>query len=596
MPPPGLGRGARGSPPLRGGSTSGLALLAAAVVVADATGWLAAALDGWLGDSGPRWTSPEAGLRVTASMVSALAAGSGRGVVPVPPWAFAVALACVALAGFAAWRVAVALRRRWTAGPGRLTAGSMRPGRSGRRHRRRSVQRDWPGRGARWASGRDLAALRVRGRGAGRLTLGRDRRGALAAEPAQSVIVVGPTQTHKTSGFALPAILEWEGPVLATSVKSDLVRHSSAWRRSLGDVWIYDPTGTTGMACSGWSPLEAAITWAGARRVAASLCSSARASSGSVPDADFWYSTAAKLLAPLLFAAACSGREMREVVAWVDEQEVGAVEEILVELDVPEARRAAHASWAREERQRSSVYTTAETVLEAFADPAVAGSTYREVSAARLLNGGSHTLYVCAPAHEQRRLRPLFGTLVQEVLRAAYELATLRGRPLDPPLLCVLDEAANIAPLEDLDALAATAAGHGVQLVTVWQDIAQISARYGDRSATVVNNHRAKVVLSGISDPATLAQVSTLVGEEETSWSSETTDADGRRSTTRSSGARALAPADSLRRIRPGHGLLVYGHLPPARLRLRPWFEEASLRRRVGVGQEAGCTQAPDRR
>jgi hypothetical protein len=67
----------------------------------------------------------------------------------------------------------------------------------------------------------------------------------------------------------------------------------------------------------------------------------------------------------------------------------------------------------------------------------------------------------------------------------------------------VLDEAANIAPLRDLDTLASTAAGQGIQLVSVFQDLAQISARYGERAATVVNNHRAKVLLSGISDPPT---------------------------------------------------------------------------------------------
>ena len=41
-----------------------------------------------------------------------------------------------------------------------------------------------------------------------------------------------------------------------------------------------------------------------------------------------------------------------------------------------------------------------------------------------------------------------------------------QARPLDPPLLVVLDEAANIAPLAELDGLAATCAGHGVQLLT----------------------------------------------------------------------------------------------------------------------------------
>ena len=58
---------------------------------------------------------------------------------------------------------------------------------------------------------------------------------------------------------------------------------------------------------------------------------------------------------------------------------------------------------------------------------------------------------------------------------------------------------ANIAPLPNLDGLASTAAGQGVQLVTVVQDLAQMRARWGDRAATIVNNHRAKIVGPGIS-------------------------------------------------------------------------------------------------
>jgi hypothetical protein len=75
---------------------------------------------------------------------------------------------------------------------------------------------------------------------------------------------------------------------------------------------------------------------------------------------------------------------------------------------------------------------------------------------------------------------------------------------LEPPLLVVLDEAAHIAPLPELDGLAATCASHGIQLVTVWQDLAQVRARYGSRAPTVLNNHRAKVFLPGIADPDTL--------------------------------------------------------------------------------------------
>ncbi len=459
-----------------------------------------------------------------------------------------------------------------------------------------SLRRDWlanlvhDGRarsGATWARNRDLRPLVVPGPVPGRLVLGRSSRRWIAAEVAQSVIVIGPTQSHKTTGFAVPALLEWEGPVVATSVKIDLVRDTLAWRERRGQVWLYDPTGSTGLPAARWSPLAASRTWVGARRTAAGLCGTARSHAGGPAEADFWFALAAKLLAPLLLAAACGGRCMADVVRWVDEQEVDEVVTLLEMAGAVQAIQAARATWMREERQRSSVYTTAEAVLEAFADPTVAASsTWSEIDPGRLLDGGTHTLYACAPAHEQRRLQPVFAALVDQVLASAYDQVTRTGRPLTPPLLVVLDEAANIAPLADLDTLAATAAGHGIQLVTVWQDMAQIVARYGERAATVVNNHRAKVVLSGISDPSTLDHVSRLVGEEEFSQASTTSDRRGGRSTTQSQSSRRLAPADALRRIQPGHGVLVYGHLPPCRLRLRPWYADARLSARARPGPQ----------
>ncbi len=50
------------------------------------------------------------------------------------------------------------------------------------------------------------------------------------------MIVVAPTQSHKTTGLAIPAPLEWEGPVLATSVKTDLLLDTLANRESRGSA------------------------------------------------------------------------------------------------------------------------------------------------------------------------------------------------------------------------------------------------------------------------------------------------------------------------------------------------------------------------
>ena len=316
---------------------------------------------------------------------------------------------------------------------------------------------------------------------------------------------------------------------------------------------------------------------------------------------------------------------MRDVVRWVDTQEVAEVADILEAAGVPEALQAARATWQRDERQRSGVYTTAETVLEPFAEPGAGDAGYPAPGCVEPNGGGGidtpplgtpvpggarrsrqtpavgvegavdpnelllgpNTLYLCAPAHDQRRLRALFTAMVKQVLEAAFDRATRLGGKLAVPLLVVLDEAANIAPLAELDGLAATCAGHGVQLMTVWQDLAQVTARYGERAATVVNNHRAKVFLSGTSDPRTLDHASHLVGEEELLVPSVTRDAVGGKSVTTSPVHRRLLPPEALRGLPGGGGVLVYGSLPPVRLALRPWFEDPVLAARGRDGQPA---------
>lgn len=450
-----------------------------------------------------------------------------------------------------------------------------------RRMRRSSTADD----GARWAEPKDLKPLTVRSPVPGRLTLGHGPGGLLAAEPGHSLLVMGPTQSGKTSGLAVPAILEWPGPVVATSVKADLLEDTAEVRMGRGDVWVYDPSGSTrGFERASWTPLAGCDDWRGALRTAAWMAQAAR--DRQMSDNDFWFSNSAKLLAPLLFAARNADLTIQDVVRWVDLQERDEVELILKMAGVAEAFAAAKATWGRDERTRSGVYTTTETVLSAYADPQVAASARRcDIDAAKLLHGGAHTLYISAPLHEQARLRPLFTALVETVLNAAYEHAAHHGR-LKPGLLLVLDEAANIAPLRDLAQIASTAAGLGIQLVTIWQDRAQIVHRYAHSASTVVNNHRAKLLLSGITDTETTRELSQIIGEAEVSRRSTTVDADGRTSATHATHTQPLASAAGLRQLRPFQGVLVYGHLPPARVRLRPWFENPRWKR-ASVGRRS---------
>ena len=445
---------------------------------------------------------------------------------------------------------------------------------------------------ARWARRHELAPLLVpprQGPAAGRVVLGVLGRTSVAAEPGQSVLVFGPTRSGKTSAVAVPAILGWEGPVVAASVKSDLLADTVAYRRRCGTVLCFDPSGTTGEPSCQWSPLERSATWPGARRAAAGLAEGAKAVAGSLSDGDFWLAAAAKLLAPLLFAAAVGGLEMTDVVRWVDTGEERAVLDLLETAGVPAALDAAWAHFSREERQRSSVATTAEVVLQPFAEL----GDRRVQSGVRLdpaaVVAGSNTLYLCAPAHEQRRLSPLFVAVLHDLVEHVVDHVTATRAPLEPPLLLVLDEAANLAPLPDLDVLASTAAGHGIQLVTVFHDLAQVTARYGPRAPTVVNNHRVTLLLPGVTDPGTLEHVSTLVGDEEAMVPTTTWGARVAASTSAAPVRRRLAPPDVLRRLPAGRAVVLAGTLLPALVSLRPWFSDpVLLARREGRVEGAG--------
>jgi type IV secretion system protein VirD4 len=162
----------------------------------------------------------------------------------------------------------------------------------------------------------------------------------------------------------------------------------------------------------------------------------------------------------------------------------------------------------------------------------------------------------------------------------ATTCAPSTGRAIDPPLLLCLDEAANVAPLPNLDEIAATAPGQGVQLLSVFQNLSQVADRWGrERAETIIANHRARLFGSGIGDRATLEYLGAVLGEEEIeriSTHRQRLQVDlGSR--TYSHDFKRLAAPNSVREADFGTALLVYGRLPPAWVKLRPWHRDRRL-------------------
>ena len=448
-----------------------------------------------------------------------------------------------------------------------------------------------------WARQRDLKPLLAAAprRGAdepaatGRLWVGSHQGKDVLAPTATSVMVVAPTRTGKSTRLVVPNLLRWDGPAIVTSVKRDVYDLTVERRRHFGPVALFDPTGATGLPSVRWSPLLSSVTFPDATKTAAWLADAA-----AVEDrheaAKFWETLATKLLAPLLYAAANSGRTITDVSHWVDRSAFDDVAEILAQLADEDASAAWQAIKELPHETRGSVLGTAMAIFRAFGSPRVRAATSctprdtrdDTLNVAKLLRDNG-TLYLVSPEYEQAELRPLFVALVQAVYRAAVDVCAnlLDGAPLNPPLLLMLDEAGNIAPLQSLPKIAATGAGQGITLMTIWQDRAQIRELYREAERTLISNHTTTVWLPGSQDLDTLKLLSDLIGDQWVAAATVSAAPDGGLSVSEGSERIDVAPPAFLRTLSHGTAVMLTGNAPPTMINTHAYYEQHRWRRLV---------------
>jgi type IV secretion system protein VirD4 len=432
----------------------------------------------------------------------------------------------------------------------------------------------------------------VRPAGGGRLALGRSHGRLLYTEQRHALVAFGPPQSGKSAGLAVPALLEWDGPAVASSIKTDLLACTISRRRELGEVFVFDPFALSGGGSHTWSPLAGAHSWDGALEVAWRLAAAGELDQKGVEGGDFWAIAAEQRLAPLLYVAARTDAGMDAVVRWTYGQGARELDAAVSELtgsardeaelaDAHAAYDALRAFETQADRTRSSIEATAQGLLRAYRFERVLRSARGcEITADGLLDQRA-TLYLIGDAKASKLLRPIFLALLSEIVDRAYERATLGGGRLALPLLLCLDEAGNVAPLPNLGEVASTAPSHNIQLVSIFHDLAQARSRYGRQAETVINSHRARMLLPGVGDLDTLRYFSSLAGEEEVRDTTRTSGAGGSNRTTGRRRRPLIAP-EQLRQLPQGQALLLYGRIPPTRLTLRMWFADRRLKRLAG--------------
>ena len=437
--------------------------------------------------------------------------------------------------------------------------------------RERLGRRPYDWRGARpraWARGRDVASLRARRSArAGRFSLGTIDGRRLQSEPESHVAVVAPTRSGKTTRCVIPWLLEHDGPAIVTSTKRDVLSATRRWRERRGGAWVYDPFSSDSAS---WNPLDRCDDWSYALRKAHWLADATQDGDSEV--AAYWRGEAAKLLAPLMHAAALEERGIGDVIAWLDAQDAKEPTRILKASGVDAVAKQLQSVVSLDPRNRGTTFMSAGSVLAAYRFPEVLASALSGLNAEVFLDGAPHTLYVVASERDQRLLAPLVVALLSSLLHAAADKATTSG-PLSPTLRVLVDEAANVAPLRELPRFLSQAAGHGIRLATIWQSLAQMRERYGAASDTILANSTTKLFMGPVTDDATRRYVVDLLGDEY-----DRNDPRAARKV-----PRARARASALQQLAGDRALLVAGPSPPGIVATRPWWRERALRKRAST-------------
>lgn len=460
-----------------------------------------------------------------------------------------------------------------------------------------------------------------------------------------SVALVGPTGSGKTA-LAASALVTWDGPVVAVSVKRDLYDTTAAARAARGDLAVFDPGMATGLASARWSPLQAVTTSSGALRTGRALAQAIPR--GGVTNADYWAKHGEKLLGAFMGVAGLSrlltapaGQapyptvNMEHIATWVTtmadstDPTINRILKAGLQPDQPLEIKlmARHASVTfigvgkEDHKIRSSIYSTASHAIDPWLEPSVAHSATDDprhsyatterwekrpqfVDLEWLMGGApdrSNTLYLTAQQPEFERLSPVLGGVLAD-LKDTIHAWDIAGRRLDKPLLILIDEAGQLE-LGWLPSEVSTIAALGAFFVTCWQNLAQIQHRYGTLADAVLSGHRTKCFFAGVDDPATTRYVTNLLGSEYVVRLSTSNDVpsllgsgggSGRRSVSRAEQRVDFAPPNTVRQMNPGEAVLLHGTLPPIHLEAVRWWRQKELAALVPLDEAGHAAPPPD--
>jgi type IV secretory pathway TraG/TraD family ATPase VirD4 len=350
----------------------------------------------------------------------------------------------------------------------------------------------------------------------------------IAISSELSVLIAGEARSGKTMGFVIPWVAAWQGPVITTSTRVEVMRATLLARKRVSDhTYVLTLPGV--QIPEGVQPISYDICWLYPAELDSLIESVERRASmfaavASDSNQPVWEHATKQVFAALLLigfawrhaqvkyltndptSAKPSLRHEKPETNHIDilkrfatlewtrtKAGVAEVQRFLIE-NIPDGKgvhaaayvgsvAATFAGNAGNTEFAQTITGMIAVALGKLNDPQVAAifSTPwdKPLFDPDAFLAESGTLYIVSRSEDSSDLAKFFSLVVNEIAAAARRRASRMGR-CDPGLALVLDEIANIAPLPNLNTYMSEGGGNGITTIAVVQNLRQLVTLYGD--------------------------------------------------------------------------------------------------------------------
>jgi len=350
-------------------------------------------------------------------------------------------------------------------------------------------------RGARFAAPKEVQALRSKSG----MAFGHREGKPLFIENEKHALIMASTRSGKGVSLIIPHLLRYPGSAFVLDPKGENANATGRQRTKLNSkVHYLDPFGLSGMPKARFNPLSR-MTPENMEAESKSLASALIISQ----QRDHWTASAQQLLAAFILHVYTSPNipKSKKDLGTVRRLLLGEVLPTLQEMLESEAGDGLLSSLAASfihtpEKEFGSIVSTAQRETEILDNPrivaCIAASGPGEEVSFKDWHTDTMTVYLCLSAPKF----PVFNRWLRLVLTSSLDEMT---DTLDPPALPVcfmLDELATLGHLKVVEDAVGLSAGYGIQLISIFQDIAQMKDLYKNRWASFIGNAGVKALFN----------------------------------------------------------------------------------------------------